>query len=818
MNATLKNATSVFLLKCLILLILSSFLVAQSPRGRFSGGQVHGKVIDAVTGVPVEYASIILRSLRDTTRATGTITDKEGKFILEVRRPGRYRLEVDFIGYKRKIIPELRVTPRQVEVDVGEIQLDPVAIQAEEVEVVGERAPVTFHIDKKVVSVEGQLTAASGTAVDVLENVPSVTVDIEGNVALRGSSNFTVLIDGVPSILDPADALQQIPASSIEKIEIITNPSAKYDPEGTAGIINVIMKKGKKRGINGITTLKTGMDDKYGGDALFNYQKGRIQFYIGGDYNHQFFPGSSREENQTIQQDSVSFIASEGTNRRGRISYGLRAGLNWKLFTRDNLTLGIRAGDRSHRRTAQTDYDQWNDGSALHLLYANKSERERQSTFYSLTMDYKHRFPKENHELSAQLVMNQRDSDESTLNELYDTPELITEGRQTTEVGPGSRVQFRLDYAYPFNKKSKLETGYQGQMNSAEDDTRLLDYDPLIQRYVEQTEYSHQTRYDRTIHALYGIYATSLGRLGMQGGFRGEYTFRKVKLLDTGEQYTIDRWDYFPSVHLSYQTVRGQQLMTSYSRRIQRPRGWYLEPFETWMDAYNVRTGNPDLQPEYIDSYELGLQTFWKKNVISLEGYYRITHNRVERVRSVYAENITLHTLANVGKDYALGAELMLNANPRIWWNINYMANVYDYRIEGNLLGRPFQRSSFNWNLRFNNIFKFSQATQAQLNVMYNSPSVSSQGKREGFTMVHLAIKHDIIPQKLTLTFLLRDLFSTGKFEFTSSGPNFNSYTYFDRKAPIVLLNVRYIFNNYKPERRRSPERSLENGDEDDEF
>jgi outer membrane receptor protein involved in Fe transport len=257
--------------------------------------------------------------------------------------------------------------------------------------------------------------------------------------------------------------------------------------------------------------------------------------------------------------------------------------------------------------------------------------------------------------------------------------------------------------------------------------------------------------------------------------------------------------------------------MASYTRRIDRPGGWELEPFDTWMDANNVRRGNPALDPEFIDSYEFGFQTFLGKAVLSSELYYRVTHNKIDRVQSVYHDsaNVTLHTPENIGKDYSLGSELMLILDPVEFWDINLMGNLYNYKIEGILFNKAFSRESFNWSSRFNNVFKISKSTTLQFNVNYNSPTVSSQGTREGFFTADVSAKQDFLDRKLSLTVQVRDIFSTAKYEFTSQGQDFYRYNYFTRESPMVMLNLRYNFNNFKQDRdRERPEGEFNDGEE----
>ncbi len=810
------------------LLIGATLLYSQEnpPRGgnfsgenrRFPGGTISGRVLDQAAGVPIEYANIILKSRRDSTLATGTITDESGKFTLTGLRPGPYEVEVDFLGYHAKLLDNIALRRGSMNIDLGDIFLVPAAVSAQTVEVEAQRSPISYQIDKKVISVDQQITAASGNAVDVLQNVPSVQVDIEGHVSLRGSGNFRVLIDGRPSVLDPSDALQQIPASSIENIEIITNPSAKYDPEGSAGIINIVMKKNRRPGRSGIANLNAGLNDKYGGDAIVAFKNEKYNLTLGGDYNRNFFTGEEREENITTREGQSSYVFSEGDSRRGRIALGLRGSLDLHLSPRDVLTFSGRFGDRDSRRNAGMDFEERHDPSLVSRIYTSIGQRRRGGIFYALNSSYLHQFAGKGHQLIGDLFYSYRDSDEETLNELRTPDGAISSGQISTESGPGSELRAKLDYLRPMGESQKFEAGWQTELDRSHEQSGLLEYDPAAGDYVSRPQFSNLTRYQRDIHAVYAIYGGEWKNLGFQGGVRGEYTGRRVEFDRVEQPFIIDRWDYFPSVHTSYRLSGGQQFMASYSRRIDRPRGWYLEPFETWMDAFNLRIGNPSLKPEYIDAYEAGFQTYFGKNLFSAEIYYRKTHNKVERVRSVYADNITLHSIENVGTDASLGSEFLLNMDLTRRWNVNLVGNLYDYRVEGVLQGVPFERERFNWSGRMSHTLRFGPATQVQIDGQYHSPSVSSQGRREGFFSSNAAVRHEFLQRQLSVTLQIRDLFGTRKFESTTEGPGFFTYSYGTREAPVVMLNLRYNFNNYKPERPRERQGGNGGGGEEEEF
>ncbi len=799
--------------------MLPSPVMAQGrPSGsRFQGGLITGIVTDASDGQAVEYAYIILHSQGNNKQVNGTITDSDGRFLLEKIRPGRYYLTVKYMGFRADTVKDIRIGRGSLKVDLGEIPLYEVKMKTESIEVVGERAPVRYQIDKKVINVTRQHTVISGTAVDVLENVPSITVDIEGNVSLRGSQSFLVLIDGKPSILEGTDALQQIPASAIENIEIITNPSAKYDPDGTAGIINIVTKKNKLLGVNGIVNLNLGLDDKYGADFIFSYRLDGLKMYLGADFNSRNYPGTRTEKRRNGFKDTTTFINSDGSAERKRVNYSIRTGFDYDLTKNDVISLGIRYGYREGKRIITQDYLQWTEPGAKQLIYDSYGLSNRWGHFYSVNLDYQHNFRRKGHQLSGSLLIQKRDGNEKSVDELRNDSDQLTSGRQSTEKGPSQPVRIKFDYTLPVNKNNKFEAGYQSRFGYSEDITGLSDYDSTSNQYIAEPKFDHSVQYINNIHSLYLMYSGERGALGYQGGLRGEYTDRHIQLRGEDQTFTLDRLDLYPTIHLSYKFSQARQIMASYTRRLHRIRGWYLTPFVTWIDAYNVRRGNPDLKPEYIDSYEMSHQTYFGRTLFSVEAYYRITHNKIERVKSVYEKDVSLHTLANVGKDYMLGTELMLNWDVFKIWNVNLMGNLFDYHIEGVLYQRPFSRKSFNWNLRFNNTFRLGKSTRLQLNGMYNSPSVSAQGKRVGYVRWNAGIRQELFKRRLSLTLQLRDIFNQAKWDFISESPYFYSHTIFKRKAPVVMLQISYKFNNYK-ERKGKRENGEEPMNEEDLF
>jgi len=786
-----------------LLLVLISLASLQAQEGKGRGAfSISGKVIDQDAGQPMEYATVTLLSYPDSSLLGGIAADVSGSFNLNVKQPGRYILKVGFIGYKR-FQQEVTLGADSRHLDMGEVHLYPLAANIDEVTVRANEHAVEYQIDKKVIHVEEQYTAISGNAVDVLENVPSIQVDIEGNVSLRGNSNFTVLIDDRPTVLDANDALQQIPAGMIKDIEIITNPSAKYDPEGTAGIINIVTKKRTLEGISGITHLDVGWGDKYGGDFLLNYRNAHYNVYFGADYQDRTYPGFIEEESRTYGPDTTFYLLSDGDRQRSRKSYSGRLGFEWFPDDRNTFSLSARYGSRGGESRSQTNYQEWNSLITGRSVYDSRESSDRGGGFFAINSEYTRQFSSKDHKLDLQAMFYRREGEDNSINLLRNTEDVIRSGQKSLEGGPGTGFRYRINYMQPFSEAFNIEVGAQGRLGDSEEWNEMYYYNNTSGEYDLQERFSHESVYAQSTHAGYALASGEWNSLGYQLGLRGEYTYRDILLQTTGENFNINRWDYFPTLHFSYQLPDNHQLMASYSRRIDRPRGWFLEPFLTWSDAYNVRRGNPDLQPEYINSWEMGYQKEFDRNSVSMEVYYRSTRNRIERIRSVYEENVMLQTFENVGIDYSLGTEVMLNMNLNTWWETSLTGNFYDYRVKGRLNQVDFDKHSFTWSLRWNHIFNITDNMRLQLNPYYSSPEVEAQEKESGYFAMHGAVRQSFMNNKLNFTLQVRDVFGTARHESEINGADFYSYRLYRHESPIVMLNLTWRINNYRNGQRR---------------
>ncbi|MFP4060905.1 MAG: TonB-dependent receptor domain-containing protein [Bacteroidales bacterium] len=767
-------------------------------------GKVEGTIIDSETGQPVEYANVAIYRKADSSLVTGTITGPDGSFAINKIRPGRYYMTINFIGYD-KIYKNLNVSSQNPNIQLGQMKLNQAATNIEGVEVVADQARIEYKIDRKVVNVGQELTAAGGSAIDVLENTPSVNVDIEGNVTLRGSGNFTVLIDGKPTVLEGSDALQQIPASTIKNIEIITNPSAKYDPDGMAGIINIVLKKNRGGGISGIVNATAGVRDKYSGDFLLNYKTSKFNAYVGADINEMNYHGNMEGTRQIFNNDTTTFVQTEMERvftRQGKV---LKGGFDYYINDMITLTLSGDVGQYKGGRASSGNMHEFTTPSTTNLYFFTEDQSLRSRDYYSLNMNYNQKFNEEGHEITGLLYYNTNNGGDEEQEWEYLTDEQwnkidelpITQIR-TNEVGDGYQVRIKADYTRPFDN-GKLEAGYQSRIDSDNEGFLFEEFDPETREYINNENYSSSMKFNRNIQAGYFTFSQSMSFFDYQLGLRTEYTDRRLSDTRSAKEFVINRLDYFPTIHLSKKFQNDHQVLASYSRRIERPRGYYLEPFTTYMNRYNIREGNPDLEPEYIDSYELGYHKKSGMNFISFETYYRLTNNKITRIlEQVPDTNITIHKYENLDRDHALGSELMLNIEPLKWLRVNLTGNGYYYKLEGAVTDQETVKESFNWDMRLNTTARLSPTTRFQVNGFYFGPTVTAQGERDGFWGMNAAFRQDFLKRTLSATLQVRNIFGSMRYSFNTSGPGFRNDIIFTRESQIVMLTLSYKINNYK--------------------
>lgn len=767
-------------------------------------GQLVGKVIDKQSNEPMLYVTVSVHDFSDSTLITGGITDANGTFIIkDVPLGAKYLFKTSFIGYET-LFEQIDFTNVKL-VDIGNVIMFPSAQVLDGVDIVADKPVVTYEIDKKVVNVENMDNVASQTAVEVLANIPSISVDMDGNISLRGSSGFTLLIDGRPSALPPSDALALIQASNIKDIEIITNPSAKYDAEGTAGIINVILKKNKLEGVSTLINVNGGNAGysaeylNYGGDFLTSINKGKFKFNIGGQLVNRNRFRDITQIRETTFGESVSRIESDGLHRFFGTNYGMNAAMEYAPSEKDVFSLGMNVNRRQWNAAANYFFDEYEDDSLVNA-YENRERTLRNFFVLSGSAGYQHNFKADkDHYISLTSTYNLYDGEEDAQTEFYTAENVFQGGNRNTEVGPSNSVRVSLDYQYPFKNKMKFQVGARGDFGFSSDDQDSYAYNAIEGAYIRQDSFSTDVSYIQNVYAGYGILNGKFKeKLGYQFGVRAEYTDRLIELTTNPDLNTIvQRLDWFPSAHFSYQLDDDNQLKASASRRIDRPRSWHLEPFIAWEDPYTVRQGNPNLLPEYIQSYELGYIRNLKKGSFSTELYFRNTNNIRERIQEVYDTNVVIKRPVNAGTSKALGAEFSFNQKLKKWWTLDAGTNLFYYQIIGTLPGSSLNQESFTYRGRLSNSFTLPKNWKVQVVVNYESDVVNVQGIDKGFTSVDFSLKKDFFERKLSATLQFQNMLNSERRENWVDTETLYSYRLATPRYPVINLALSMRLNNF---------------------
>jgi outer membrane receptor protein involved in Fe transport len=452
--------------------------------------------------------------------------------------------------------------------------------------------------------------------------------------------------------------------------------------------------------------------------------------------------------------------------------------------------------------------------------YSDNSSN-RKGDFHEATGNFLHRFNDNGHTLEAMAFFSQRIGNDGEIQSNYITDQnwnIIDQNpdiNRTSEDDHSREFRLKADYSHPVGAKGKLESGYQSRIQLQKGTYLFQNYDYASGLYIDNPLYSSQMDFRESIQSLYATYSNEWTGFNYQLGLRTEYTDRRIEDIQSPSPYVLTLWDFFPTVHLSRGLPLEQEVMVSYSRRINRPHGWDLDPFPNYMDPYNIRIGNPDLKPEYIDSYELGYQKKFNESFVALDAYYRITKNKMDDVTTLRSDGVMVHTEENLNKDYSLGAELSSDLVLTKWLELFGSVDIYHYRLVGTVDNQSVDNQSLNWEGRFNATVKLKGDLRFQLTTRYEGPSVEAQGKEKGSFMANLAVKKDFLKRKLTATLSARDLFKTAKHESTSWGQGFYSYNRFTREAPVIMFTLSYKLNNYKKEQEK-PENGEERPTEDE--
>ncbi len=788
-------------MKYLYLSLLLSLVTSRSFAQ--TSTSVRGNLVDE-QNAPVPFTTVALYRSSDSTLVSGVAADEAGTFAIPAKT-GQYYLKISSVSYLSKFISPVRVA--DTDVRVGTVVLKNSAQRLAEVVVQAEKSQMELALDKKIFNVGKDLANAGGTASDILRNIPSVAVDVEGNVSVRGSNSVRILIDGKPSGLvsfKGGAGLQQLQGSQIERVEVITNPSARYEAEGMGGVINIILKKERSEGFNSSVDLITGYPGNFGLSSNLNYRRKNLNFFVNYTIAYRNRPGRNSLYQEVYRNDSTFITQQRSVNLQKVMNNNIQAGIDYYFNEQNILTGAYTYRGSKGKRYSDIYYNDYVGTLASLQSITNRTQDETETepnSEYSLT--YKRSFVRKGHELSAdfRFLDNYESSDQLFAEQLYradgrTTVLPISRQRSLNDEGE-KQFLVQIDYVQPFAKQGKYEAGLRSSTRAMTNDYSVTEQN-TAGVYTPLPGLTNNFVYNEKINALYGIVGNKTGRISYQAGVRAEWTDVKTTLKQTNEVNPRSYANLFPSVHMTYDLPRQHALQISYSRRVRRPAYNDLSPFMTFSDARNFFSGNPDLNPEFTDALELGHIKYVEKGSFSSSVYYRYTTGKVLRIRRVNDQGFSTTRPENLATENSYGVEFAGSYALAKWWKMDASFNFFRAITDGANLDATFQSDTYTWFTRMNSRFTLWKGTDLQLRGNYEAPQQLPQGRQKSIAALDVAMSREIFNKNGTLTLNVIDVFNSRRFRSITEGANFYTETNSQGRLRQINLTASYRFRQAK--------------------
>ncbi|MBU2973354.1 TonB-dependent receptor domain-containing protein [Zobellia sp. B3R18] len=822
------------------LLLLSLNTFAQRPQRPQSQEQqpikITGTVLDKDNGLPLEYATLVLHSVKDPKKVTGGITDLDGKFEVETL-PGKYNISVEYISYKTYKLAEQELTQST---DLGTIKLALDVAQLEGVEVVGEKTTVEVRLDKKIYNIGKDLTTSGATISDALNNVPSVNVDVEGAISLRGNENVRILINGKPSALagfGSTDALRELPADAIEKVEVITSPSARYDAEGTAGILNIVLKREKTLGFNGSVNVNIGYPSQSSMSVNANLRTNKFNVFNTLGYRYNESPGHAFYENSYNNGQYDQINENRDYTRSGK-GFNNNFGVEYFFNEKSSLTgsFFMRFQDGDDLTENYSDY--FENGLLTRQSFREEIELEDEEN-YQFSLNYVNTIDDDGQKLTADLQYSNGDEVENSTiddNNTFPNTSLNTlESVYQNEIDDEYLVQ--ADYVLPMGD-AQFEVGYRGTFEREITDYKLDSLDRSTNQFVTNEDLTNKFNYQENVNALYTQYGNKFGKFSFLAGLRLENTQLKGEVTSDFDTSAIEdalgedidlNFDknylgLFPTLNLIFEIGEMENISLGYNRRINRPRGRFINPFPSRSSRANIFQGNPDLDPAYSNSFDLGYLKRWDKLTLTSSVYYKRETNSFEYIQEATGQTTTdsvriIRSLPiNLSSNERIGAEAGVLYNPKKWLRLNGSVNFFQFSSEGEHNGTDYGTDNTSWFARFSSKVSLPKKIEWQTNAFYMGPRQNAQTETKSMLSINLAFSKDIMKDKGTVSLNVSDLLNSRKRQSYTVSDDFTSRSEFQFRPRSINLSFRYRINQSKERDRKNGRGGNENGGGEDEM
>ncbi|MCX6304437.1 MAG: TonB-dependent receptor [Bacteroidetes bacterium] len=759
-------------------------------------GIVSGRVVDAQNQKPVEYANMVLLDSLTGKMVAGVVSDSNGFFRIANVPFGSYVMEYTFIGYEKQRSKPIAISRKHPKADLGVLNLGASSITMNEVTITAEKSMMINKIDRKVFNVQKDIQAQTGTVTDVLQTIPSVSVDMDGNISLRGSGSVTILINGRPSVMSGAANLEQMPASLVEKIEVITNPSAKYKPDGTGGIINIILKKERKSGFNTILGANVGNNSRFNTNLQLNYNTGTINVFGSYGFRQDYRYRTSELKSQAIDTSSgkSTWLFQNGAGYARPISHLAQLGFDLGMSNKD--VAGI-SGTYNYRQVKRHD--------TTSNLYedADLQPTEKFTRFHNgketqnsagITAFYEHTFNKEDeHQLRAGFEYeSDKESENDYYTNKYTIPALPDTSDQSLTANQEQTINITLDYSRPLWEDASLEAGYEGDIQITDQNQDVGHLDPETGQWILYQGESNKFHANQTVHAFFATLSCIWKKFSVMGGLRAEETLLNLdfKTLDTTAKN--DYFALYPTIHLRYEAGKNEWQL-NYSRRVNRPDGEDMNPVPEYRDPRNIFVGNPHLKPEDIHSLEFGYAVKFKNVSLVPTLFYRQKVNGFTMVTNSLNDSVLVTTIDNLAKDQSAGLDLSGTAQVAKIISLNFSASGFYSQIDASNIGYSSAKSTFSWNAKLNASVSITKTTLFQVNGQYRSEVLTAQGFRKPTWVVNLGFRQDFWKKKLSLIATVSDLFNSQSMKNRINTPTLVQETTRRRDARVIYCG--FVFN-----------------------
>ena len=762
---------------------------------------INGTVLDKGTNTPLSYATIQIYKVNSDQLEAGGITDEDGNFEIKINQGEHYAL-IDYIGYEQFQSEGFTITQNQSVFELGSIALNMSSAALDEVLVTAEKSTMEFALDKKIFNVGKDLGNAGGSAVELLNNIPSVLVDGEGNVKLRGSGNVRILIDGKPSGLvsfKGGSGLQQLQGSLVEKVEIITNPSAKYEAEGMAGIINIVLKKERKHGFNGSFETTTGYPVNLGLAANLNYRHKKVNFFFNYGMNYRKIPSIYNTYQEVYSQDTTFISEQSYDGEHIGLFNNARGGLDYFINDQNILTASYMYSRSKGKRVTDLFYDDYlkRSPNAIDRTHRTQDEDEIEP-IAEYVLSYKKLFDVKDKEFNAEIRYfdHWEDSDQ-----VYTQSTIFADGSPTssfTQTAPNDETEkqliIQMDYLQPIGSEGKIETGVRTSFRDMTNDYVVNNVNASGNE-IPIEGLDNKFVYKENINAVYGLIGNKTNNFSYQVGFRGEWTDIETILEETAESNPRKYFNLFPSAHLTYDLANANAIQLSYSRRVRRPVYNELSSYVTFSDNRNFFSGNPDLNPEFSDVFEIGHVKYFDKGSLASSIYFRSTDDKIDRIRFVDDKGFSTTLPENLIGEIAYGAEMSTSYKLYDWWKLDFNLNFFRAETDGSNISEDFVSDTYSWFGQQTSRFTLAKDTYLQVRANYEAPQNIAQGRRKSIYFMDVAFNKPIFKNKGGLTFNVLDLFNTRKDRRVTNGSNFIADSSRQRRRRQINLTLSYKIN-----------------------